>query len=192
MNMVDQPSAVELSWHGPFRLRQLLTDAQLKAQFDLPGVYIWKLSEDAINYVGRALGKPTLWHRQFAHYVATIGGLYQLPDVMCADGRHWEIDHSRADVMATLLDVSRFQRIVSGGFAYIEKADVWLCPMKDVARKTIERVERTLLHDTQPTGTRHGTQSAPPVPISMSHQNASWATPSIRVKLTALGNQFKD
>ena len=174
---------VVIDWERPYKLRAFLDQPELKARFDKPGVYlrVERLPDGThrLGYVGRALGRPTLWRRQRQHYACMIGGLYTIPKEFRRCGRTWVPDS--AETVETMLDRVAFTTVVEEGFRYAEACDVyvWITPPgfdPDV-------VERNLLYDLRPSGTDWGKNSIPAVRLKIGHRSPRWLTSEIRGQL---------
>ena len=169
-----------LDWRGPYSLRDFIADSGLKAEFNCPGVYVWtEETSDGprLSYVGKAGGSPSLAVRQQQHYSCMIAGLYTIPKEFRKVDQDWIPKWSDPDVAGVLLDSNRFHDLVDDGFAYAARCTVYLACLKSLAEA--KSVERQLLYDLQPTGTRWGLSTPPSTHIDISHVNAAWATEEV-------------
>lgn len=175
----DNKMSLDMSaiWHGPYPVRDFVTDHKLFDRFDSPGIYLWTetlpTGQSRLAYVGKAEGRPTLAARQRTHYVLTISGTYSIPTEFIKDReKGWAVNWEDSEVVEILIDCKRYLKIVSCGFDYVAACKVYLWPYRgDVSLKIIER---NLLYDLRPTGTTMGTKSVPPQKVSIRHENALW------------------
>ncbi|MEX2257288.1 MAG: hypothetical protein WD672_01140 [Woeseia sp.] len=171
---------INLDWLGPFPLQDFFTVNELKRKFAVPGVYIWiedTPTGEHLSYVGKASGSPPLFIRQQQHYANMIGGLYTIPKCYRSADFDWVPDWSKSDVAETLLDSDRFHQVVDDAFAYASHCAIYLAVLESAGQTKL--IERQLLYDLQPTGTRWGKSTLPGVPLSITHHNAIWATAPI-------------
>lgn len=160
--------------------RDFVADDRLEAEFSRPGVYIW-IEETAIghhlSYVGRAGGSPSLFQRQRQHYANMIGGLYTIPKEYRSEDHDWVPNWSDSDVADVLLNPHRFHKLVGDGFAYAEKCQIYLATLNSLDEAKL--VERQLLYDLRPTGTKWGLSTPPSSSVSITHINALWASETV-------------
>lgn len=169
---------VTLKWYGPFSFRSILTDQAFKDRFRVPGVYLWTETlpggEKQLSYIGKATRSTTLWGRHLQHYASLVGGLYNIPGEFTDSKEDWIPDWSKETVATTMLDMNRFMKVVEAGFARAEVTEIYLCPLPESVN--LEHVERQLLYDLKPTGTKKGTISPPKLIVKLEHSNTPWKT----------------
>jgi hypothetical protein len=182
---------IVLRWDGPHCLRDLFGNDHLKQKFSCPGVYLWIQQyngHQTLNYVGKASGSPTLYHRQLQHYQYFIGGLYTIPNEFRKCGKDWVPDWNKEEVYSVLLDKSKFLDVVNEAFDCINAYSVHMAKLATAGEA--KAIERQLLFDLKPTGTKWGCSTPPAVPIKIVHSNATWATEQIRNHLHGRQIQF--
>ena len=182
--MTDAP--IKLRWEGPFTCSELLRSTDNKKQFSVPGVYLWtdtriveNESRDVLTYVGKASGSPTLWYRQADHYFHIISGYYKIPAQYRVCKQPWGLDYNKPESFDVLFDLERYQQLVREAFASASQMRIFLCPCD----LDVKVVERNLLYDLCPTDTTMGTKTEPPQPMAFVHQDAKWATKSVREQI---------
>jgi len=165
---------IRLEWSGGYSFKELFFDGEYRSKFCTPGVYLWlepAEDRDRILYVGRATGAPDLWNRQWSHYVSYIAGHYQLPEIARPGRGSWEMNPCNRAVLETVFDEASYVQLVRDGFAYASRISVYLCPLSvDVVR----RVERQLLYELQPSGTKPGTRTPPEECLKLVHHRVGW------------------
>lgn len=172
-------------WEGPYSFRQLLESSDHQIKYASAGVYLW-VDQDPraakqLCYVGRAMGKTTLWIRQWEHYTALIGAQYQLPAIPEANELAWGMKYSDPNVVATVFDYQRYIALVRRGFDYAERIRIWLCRLKDP--EVAKTIERQLIWQFQPDDTMRGTKYPPVTLRSIIHVKAGWLNASIRAQI---------
>ncbi len=178
---MSMPGEIKLRWEGPYCFRELFGNEHLKQWFSSPGVYLWVQNHNnfqTLHYVGKAGGKPSLYTRQLQHYQYFIGGLYTIPGEFRKSVKDWVPDRNKEEVYSVLLDKSKFIEVVEEAFDCINSYSIHMAKLATASEAKV--VERQLLFDLQPTGTRWGCSSPPAVPIRIVHSNATWATEQIR------------
>lgn len=170
----------KLNWRGPYQIGDFVIDDALEVEFNEPGVYIW-IEETAtghhLSYVGRAGGSPSLFHRQRQHYANMVGGLYTIPKEYRSEDRDWKPDWSDPDVARVLLNPERFHKLVDDGFTYSKNCYIYLSTLNSLGDAKL--IERQLLYDLKPTGTKWGVATPPSSPVLITHSNALWATETV-------------
>ena len=193
LRSTEEKPEVRLTWKGPYKLRDFFGNPDLDRTFSCPGVYIWierKGSDECLSYVGKASGSPTLARRQRQHYAFGIGGLYTIPSEFRKMAKErWVPDWSKPDVYEVLLERSRFHMLVDDAFNYIDACDVHLA--RAASGGEAKLIERQLLFDLQPTGTKWGCRSPPGYPIRLVHRRATWASAAIRHQLEGRNVAFE-
>ena len=159
----------------------ILTDLAIREQFCLPGVYIWvetlPTGKRQLSYVGKATLSTTLWGRHLQHYASLVGGLYSIPKEFGDGTNHWVPDWSKRDVASIMLEESLFLKVVEAGFKRAVATEIYLCPLS--GEVDLAAIERQLLYELKPSGTKRGTMSPPKVGLEIEHQNIPWC---VRVK----------
>lgn len=166
---VDDPELVrvELNWEGPFSFKELLLTKEYKEKFKCSGVYLWKTPDsNVVEYVGRASGNPSLWVRQFQHYICLIGGHYHIPAPFTDTGNKWVCNHENSEALDTLFDEMKFNKVTAYGFRYAAAINIYLAKL---SFDKVNWVERNLLYDLQPSTTDWGKKTAPDHPIILIH-----------------------
>jgi len=166
---------VTLEWDGPHTLPEFVRDSKLRKDFDQAGVYLMFLSgePERVNYVGKACGAPTLLRRQMEHYARQIGGLYTIPADHRRNKKEWVPDLRDPSVAQTVLNKNDFLALIEDAFDLAKKTEVYLAPYED--KEVLKQIERNLLYDLQPSGTKWGTKSPPPTVLDIRHKKAKWA-----------------
>lgn len=162
---------VEIEWSRGFTYKELLGDESLKVSYtrERPiGVYVHlDHRKGRVAYVGKTEGSPSLWMRQFQHYVNTIGGLYLIPSVSKDGDYVWRPGPDVQETIEAVLDPDKYRRVAELAFEYVQHVRIHLCPLPDT--ESAKRVERELIYWLQPLDTVRGTKSAPDSTISLVH-----------------------
>lgn len=169
----DSTLAVELFWHGPFTMRELLVEPTLKIRFRTPGVYLWldhSTDPPSLSYVGRATGAPDLWTRQWQHYTFLIAGHYEIPDRARPGKGRWGMSYDEVTAK-TLFDVESYIQLVRECHAHAEHQRVYLCPLDTTL---VRAVERQLIYELQRGSASRGAATPPPRFLPLLHRNATW------------------
>ena len=169
---------MDLYWSKGFSFEQLLTDPSLKERYRASaGVYVHldgrALSPDGggqAAYVGKASGEPSLWIRQYQHYVNTIGGLCVIPDG--AGGYQWMPGYKSSIAQQTVVDEDKFVALVRRAFDYAKTVRVHLCALKSA--DDAKSVERELLYVLRPADTDWGKVSPPAERLALVHHCAEF------------------
>lgn len=162
---------IELTWDGPYKLSDFMSDGELRKHYDYPGVYLWleDYGDDSrISYVGRATGKPTLARRQMQHYAYTVSGLYSIPREFRRNRTEWIPDWTKPDVAGVLLDKEKYLELIDDAFRYSSIIDVYL--FRALNGENVHALERILLYSLQPTGTKWGTLTKPNPELKLIHR----------------------
>lgn len=139
------------------------------------GVYLWickGLKKSWIAYIGKASGKPSLTARQKEHVARQLGLQYSIPSEFRKTKLAW-IPSTGIDYKETLLDSHKFLATHEESRNYLSALTSYTCPLK-VDQAQIRKVERTLLWQLQPRGTRVGTRSPPADQLSIVHAGSPW------------------
>lgn len=141
---------VTLSWEGPFTFRKFLTEEK---RFDNSrGVYFWRDGPEPSSpvwYVGKTSGQPSLYKRQFHHYLSLIGGQYVIPQRQ-SNGEKWECTYEELDI---LLDKNRYMELVADSFEFVSCLYIYVAPLNNENKVPLRVVETNLLFDLNPKGT---------------------------------------
>ena len=162
---------IELQWHGPFKFNELLSENDNEEQFSKPGVYLWvERKHNRLCYVGRSLSN--ILKRQKDHNTKLVGGLYTIPkEYRRSETRDWiPNQNENADI---LFDQDKFVDLITDAFSYRDDIDIYLCPVTE-SKEMLKALERNLLFDLQPYGTKPGRFSPPNPKIEIVHKNAGW------------------
>lgn len=168
---------ITLLWHGPFSFREILTEQGIKNEYSVPGVYIWTETlpkgSRQISYVGKATKSTTLWRRHLQHYSALIGGIYNIPKEFCSWGSAWVPDKQKRETVEMVLDRERFKEVVDAGFNRAAATEIYFCRLSE-NEPGLVKIERQLLYELKPTGTKRGTISPTKNSFSIIHENTPW------------------
>lgn len=164
---------LDLHWEGPYCPLSFL-----EKQNPAPGkgVYLWVCEHKAevwIDYVGKALGSPSLGKRQQEHVCGQLGLKYKIPGEFRTSGKEWTPGIYPA-YKEDLVDSERHLKLLEESKNYLRASKVYLAPIKDLSDKEINRLERTLIWQLQPLGNTQGKKSQPKEPIEVTHHNADW------------------
>lgn len=159
---------MHLKWSRGFSFSELLRTPALQKQFNCPGVYVHIDNRPGVAYVGKASGSPSLWLRQYQHYVQFVGGLYLLPaEAGDTDNYAWHPGPDIEGNLNTVFNRALFGKVVDLAFAYVPNISIHLCPLKSDEAKT---AERELLWALQPRDTVRGTRTPPKQDVSFVHE----------------------
>jgi hypothetical protein len=165
-----QLKSVNLIWEGPYTFKELLwsnKSDEYKKNFNCSGVYLWHLEgSDRPDYVGKSAGNPSLWLRQFHHYLFQIGGSYTIPAGFTVAKKKWTCDHQDSNVMDTIFDENSFKEVISDGFRYATA--IRICIAK-LPRHQVKDAERNLLFNLKPYMTLWGTKTQPDISLAIRH-----------------------
>lgn len=171
-----------MDWEGPYKLSEFLSDPYMKEKYHRPGVYLWieevPDGKRRLSYIGRASGRPTLWKRHLQHYAFMVGGLYNIPKEFRRSDVAWIPDWTMEETAATPLSLEKFLNIVEEGFRFASACSSFLWPATPDAN--VRLIERNLLYDLKPTGTKVGTMSEPVTRLDIRHREPAWLFPEIR------------
>lgn len=170
---------ISLHWDGPFSFRDILTNDEIEQKFSCSGVYLWvETLPNGVrqtSYIGKATSCTKLWNRHLQHYASLIGGLYNIPKEFCNWGEAWIPDKKMNDVAEIVLDKKRFMNVVEAGFKRAAATEIYFCRLSD-NEANLATVERLLLYEHKPSGTKRGTISDPKRGISITHLNKPWGS----------------
>ncbi len=167
---MSEMDPIRLDWEGPFKIRELIEPSARAGHLDQPGVYLWCDSDPrSICYVGRS--KSSLVARQREHYLHQLSMEYSLPASARESRQKWECYWQLPAVLATVLDKQKVVEHIKEAFEYVHGVEVYLAVL-DAA--DVERVERQLLWELQPSGTRRGTGTAPSEHTPITHSGSDW------------------
>lgn len=174
------PELVKCEWQGPFSFRSLLTSADYKKEFGTPGVYLWidPVAERKLCYVGRAMGNPDLWTRQWQHYTFLLGCQYHLPACAETNAGEWGMDYVHPLTVETVFDFTKYCAVVKRAFDYAARVKIWLCPLKSAL--AAKSAERQLIYHFQPDEKMRGVKNPPSSLCQIEHWSARWATDDIQ------------
>jgi hypothetical protein len=145
----------------------------VRSAYDCAGVYLWlePFPEGAkVHYVGRALARgQTVSTRQVAHYVSYIGIGSRLPGWYLGREGDWEFNPSGPNVIGMLGDDDAICEHVRKSLAFARSLRIFASV---VDAPDADEVERSLLYQLRPTGTR--ARGVPDGRLTLRHRNASW------------------
>lgn len=177
---------IELKWEGPFSFRDFLLNEDHKKKYQCSGVYLWEVAgEEVPQYIGKATGSPSLWLRQFHHYISLIGGLYTVPMQFTNNGADWVCDYNNDEVLGILFNEQKFKEVISYGFRYAAAIQIYLGKLP-ASKASV--VERNLLYYLKPSTTNWGTQSEPKERVRLIHSGTSCPQTITRIHLVTEGN----
>lgn len=174
---------ITLKWIGPFKFSELLTLNPKLDALKKPGVYIWTDSVDGpvkLTYVGKAEGNPHLLERQRQYFSRLIGGLSSIPlrfregetDYVPMGGK----SYNKAGLALITNEQTFCDQVVKKAFAYSKKCLVYCAPVDPESapegvppKDLIKRIERNLLWDLKPIGTKWGAATEPKNPLTIHH-----------------------
>lgn len=169
--IMSQTETIGLSWEGPFSFKDLLTTKKHHEDYNCAGVYLWEIvGEKFPQYIGKATGSPSLWLRQFHHYISLIGGLYTVPMQFTNNGADWVCDYNNDEVLGILFNEQKFKEVISYGFRYAAAIQIYLAKL---SASKVNVVERNLLYYLKPSTTNWGTQSEPKERVRLIHSGTS-------------------
>lgn len=174
---------ISLNWEGPHKLSDfLLAQEELRKKYGSPGVYLWITrfpdSGDKIFYIGKATGSPNLFKRIQQHYAFIVGGLYNVPGEFRSCKEEWIPDWAKSNTCNVLTDIEKMKALIGDCFRYVEACRVYLAKTNDM--DNVADIERNLLWDLRPCGTKWGTMTKPSVRLELLHSNASWLSEPIK------------
>lgn len=160
----NKTTSLDLRWSKGYSFQQLLANDDLRKEFNCPGVYLHldnRRSEgERAAYVGKASGAPSLWRRQYDHYVHYIGGLYVIPESTQHENSYtWTPGPDNEKTRSTVFCREAFHEIVDLAFDYVQTVTIHLCKLPTAGEAKI--VERRLLWDLEPIDTTAGTKTRP-------------------------------
>jgi hypothetical protein len=164
-----------LHWQGPYRFQEILANSATRNDFDVPGVYLWIESApggDRVCYIGKATGSPSLMMRHLQHYMFYMGACYSVPGWFRNSERDWSLDLKDQEVVSTIFNKEKLFPLISQSLDYANHLQVFLAK---APRDTVKDIERNLLYDLKPSGTKGGTLTPPRVSLQIGHKNAKWA-----------------
>jgi hypothetical protein len=97
--------------------------------------------------------------------------------------KKWEMNPNDPEVVATILIEEAYIKRVREGFSYARQLRLYLCPLES---HQAPRVERALLYQLQPLGTRPGTQSPPSEIGEILHSKAAWLTEKTKRQIKSI------
>lgn len=174
---------VELSWLGPFTLKQIVSRENLPIEFQGQGVYVWiNKRHDRIAYVGKA-SSVSLWKRQFDWYWSGISGQSLIPSG--TPGKpEWIPD--RTKVAETITDEDRYVDLVRKAFRYMPNYEVYVAGVKET--DVISRLEQLLLFSLQPDDTKFP-GAEPESEIAIDQIGAPWSLSKFGSQVRPLSNK---
>lgn len=164
---------IKLYWYGPYSFFELFSTEKYKDKFSHPGVYLWyEINEHnkKLAYVGKASGKPTLYERNFQHYINQIGGQYFIPEFFRKNSdKSWVLDVNDPTCRSSVLNMNIYHSIVIDSFNYICNISIYLCILHS---NDVNLVERNLLYKLQPLRTKWGTKTEPSEKIKITNSGS--------------------
>jgi hypothetical protein len=162
---MDETSAIDLTWEGPFSFCSLLTDQKIKARFSNPGIYLWVVDQPSgtkITYLGKASGSPDLVGRHVQHYRYYISGAYSIPAWAMKSNTSWDGDwNSNANVTRTLFDRELLSSFVREAFDYASRIRIYLTLILPNDLPHLALIENALIYGVQPEENMRGKQFKP-------------------------------
>lgn len=176
---------IQLNWQGPHKFSDfMLAQEELRIEYSSAGVYLWTTyfpnGGDKIYYVGKATGRPSLFNRIQQHYALIVGGLYNVPAAFRLCKEEWIPDWRKYDTYTILTDIEKMKMLIEECFKYITACRVYLAK---TSRDKVAILERNLLWDLRPCGTKWGTMTQPNPRLEIVHSNAKWLSDSIKSQI---------
>jgi hypothetical protein len=165
---------ITLSWDGPHRFADFLDEVSFPWAHKA-GLYFWvapyeSRDIEAVTYVGKASGSPSLLKRQRDHYANYIGGRYVIPGIFRGCGEIW-IPNQYPSVKSIMTDRNAWLELISECIDYVASVRIYVCPLPDSDKSTIARLERELIFDMQPKVNSRGKARKPTADLAIRHEN---------------------
>lgn len=181
--------SITLNWEGPYALKDFLTKYK---EYEKPGVYFWispdELGVQNISYIGKS--ESSIRKRMIEHYRNLIAGLYtMLPHERINSKKEWRPDTSLPNVIKVITCEEKYIEIIKDGFKLANDPQTSTIYVATLEKDKTKHVERQLLFDIKPSGTKWGTKTEPPNPITIKHKASSELQSLINLAKARLTNE---